>query len=175
MQKWAKLPDLMEVTWEQIWQCVRGHGSNMISSFSFPPFGSGLTGWGGEGYSGKKTFETEQNKVFRSSLSSSPPRQTRRHYFSNVARHWRLFLGCLLSAQWKSVRRFSHPQRNEWQVVGQLLVAEDQCQESHDHVWHQQGHYLTTSAEKIQRMVKEEGWGKPLNSPLACATQPQKH
>lgn len=25
MQKWAKLPDLVDVIWEHIWQCVRGH------------------------------------------------------------------------------------------------------------------------------------------------------
>lgn len=103
---------------------------------------------------------SRQNRIkcyFRSSLSSSPPCQTRRHYFSNVARHRRLFLRCLLSAQWKSVRRFSHPQRNEWQVVGHLLVAEDQCQESHHHAWHQQGHYLTTSAEKSRGWSKKKG------------------
>lgn len=81
------------------------------------------------------------------SLSSFPP-QSKRHFLQNIVQNLGLLRCCLLSAQWKSVRRFSHPPQNEWQIGGQLLVTGDQPHKSRYHVWHKLGPSLAAIAKK---------------------------
>lgn len=126
MQKWAQLPDLIDVIWEHIWQCVRGHKGYFISSFSLIFFFLGEK-------KQERRLEVKQCKSFgsffkqESSFVSVVPSKLL-GWLLSVQRYFWGILSCPLCKKWQITLQFPEPQQSiacPLQYLAQMDASED--------------------------------------------------